>query len=149
MGDKPLRDILDRLGGWPLVLDKRWVHSDWSDLYVRLRELGVDSGVLFSLGMIPDLKNTSRRILIVSKTNLVTHYHVFKIDHAQIDQPSFGPGSRDIVLKGENDTSLKAYKDLMVKSALKLGANALTIESKVDELFKFEILLAKVSVTLL
>lgn len=54
-------------------------------------------------------------------------------------------GGRDAILKGVNDTSVKAYKKLMVKSALKLGADPNTIESTVDEMFEFETLMAKVS----
>ena len=72
-----------------------------------------------------------------------------QINLVQIDQPQFGLESRDIVLKGEDDPLVKAYKDLMVSSALKLGANADTIEAKVNDLFKFETLLANVSTTLL
>ncbi|CAG2122544.1 unnamed protein product, partial [Medioppia subpectinata] len=50
-----------------------------------------------------DDKNNSRRVLY-------------------LDQPSLGLFDRDLLLKGMNDTSVSAYFDLMVKSAVLLGA---------------------------
>lgn len=40
-GDKPLRAVLDKVGGWPVV-DSKWDESkfDWVDQLIKFRNLG-------------------------------------------------------------------------------------------------------------
>ena len=65
LGDKPLRDVIDQLGGWPLAM-KEWTDIDWTDIYMKHRELGLVSSIFFSISISPDFVNNSRRILSVS-----------------------------------------------------------------------------------
>ncbi|CAG2180147.1 unnamed protein product, partial [Oppiella nova] len=126
LGDKPLVDLLRGLGGWPVVEGDNWVNTTWLDLYLKLRDEGAVSSMFFSLSISPDFMNNSVRIL-------------------SIDHPSFGLGSRDMLLKGANDTAVKAYKNLMTKAMLKLGAPDASVNTIVDQFLDFETLLANQS----
>ncbi|CAG2114188.1 unnamed protein product, partial [Medioppia subpectinata] len=123
LGDKPLVNLLTIFGGWPVVDGDQWVAINWTELYLRFRENGAVSSMFFSLAISPDFKNNSQRIL-------------------SIDHPSFGLGSRDILLKGPEATEVKAYKKLMSRAMIKLGANETIVSSIVEELLSFETLLA-------
>ncbi|XP_054155668.1 neprilysin-2-like [Oppia nitens] len=123
LGDKPLKDLIVELGGWPVISGPNWTDIQWTDVHMRLRDTGALTSMLFSLSISPDFQNNSRRIL-------------------SIDHPSFGLGSRDVMLKGDSDKSVKAYKTLMTKTLLKLGVNQDMVDPYVEKLFAFEILLA-------
>ena len=63
----------------------------------------------------------------------------------QLDQPSLGLFDRDLLLKGMSDSSVSAYYELMVKSALLLGAKESVAKKQMMEVLEFETLLANVS----
>ncbi|XP_054161796.1 neprilysin-2-like [Oppia nitens] len=125
LGNKPLDDLIAKLGGWPVVSGSYWSNIQWTDVYLRLHDVGVINSMLFSLDIQIDDKNNSRRILT-------------------IDRSSFGLMSRDAMLKGDNDKSIKAYKTLITKTMEKLGVNQQVVEPYVEKLFAFELQLANV-----
>lgn len=73
----PLITLLDELGGWPVVKGDHWFEDafDWVEMIKRFRYVGLDTQVIFSLYLEPDLKNTSKRILYVSNS---TKNYAFK-----------------------------------------------------------------------
>ena len=55
------------LGGWPVVKSHNWDESSWRyQKFVQTAELlGFPQNYLFGFGLIQDLKNDTRRILVV------------------------------------------------------------------------------------
>ena len=63
----------------------------------------------------------------------------------QVDRPYFTLGSRESVLKGEDDPIVKAYKKFMFDTATKMGGKpAERIRNNVESIFTFEERLAEV-----
>lgn len=67
LGLKPVKELLGRLGGWPVV-SKHWDEFSWTwqDAITKLRQFGFLSNYLFDLSVVTDLKNSTKRIISVS-----------------------------------------------------------------------------------
>lgn len=63
----------------------------------------------------------------------------------QLDQSSLGMPDRKYLMKGLNDTTVQAYYQLMVNSAVLLGANRSFAEKEMKDALMFEMQLANVS----
>lgn len=129
VGDRPLKDLLSRVGGWPVVLGPGWDEAsfDWVETNYKFRDEGVSIDYLFDLSIGKDLKNTSYRLV-------------------ELDQPEFGMPDRAFLLKGPADSLVRAYFSLMVNAAVLLGAPSReAAESELMESLKFEIALANLS----
>ncbi|CAG2167395.1 unnamed protein product, partial [Oppiella nova] len=126
-GDEPLLDLMDKFGGWPVLESSQWNESNfnWFESYIKLRQIGVVDNMLISIFVDIDDKNSSKRVLY-------------------LDQPSLGLFDRDLLMKGMNDSSVAAYYDLMVKSAVLLGGQQNTAKKQMMEVLEFETLLANV-----
>lgn len=68
-GIKPLADILEAFGGWPVLKADLWSEGafDWVDTIKKFRRMGFDTYVIFAFSIETNLKNSSERILVVSK----------------------------------------------------------------------------------
>uniref|UniRef100_A0A1B6DE24 Uncharacterized protein n=1 Tax=Clastoptera arizonana TaxID=38151 RepID=A0A1B6DE24_9HEMI len=126
-GDKPLREALDSLGGWPVT------KVDWKPPDMPIEKLlgkirgDFNDGVLVEQWVGPDDKNSSVNIL-------------------QLDQMSFALPSRDYYLKNSTDTNyLDAYHRYMTQVAVLLGANASTAYEELEPVIQFEKRLANAS----
>ena len=93
-GMEKLKDILKKLGGWPLLEGDKWDQKGfkWFNLVYKFREVGFSANSLVAFSIVPDLKNSIRRIL-------------------DLDQPQLGL-SREYLVKGMKD------KDVQVSSRL-------------------------------
>ncbi|XP_054166758.1 neprilysin-2-like [Oppia nitens] len=128
IGDKPLVDLLLKFGGWPVIEPTKWDENNfnWFDSYIKLRQYGLYDNVLMAIFVDIDDKNTSKRALY-------------------LDQLSVGLYDRDLLLKGLNDSSVLAYYELMVKSAVLLGADKTVAKKQMKEVLDFETQLANYS----
>lgn len=68
-GIKPLADILEAFGGWPVVKGDLWSDEnfDWVEIVKKFRRMGLETSVFFTLSVVTDLKNSTKRVLDVSK----------------------------------------------------------------------------------
>ncbi|CAG2110878.1 unnamed protein product, partial [Medioppia subpectinata] len=132
-GSEPLLDLLDQMIGqneWPLPLgsaDNTSVAIGWQELYLKLRDFGLINTMLFSLSVSTDVRNNTRKVL-------------------SLDQPSFGL-NRDLLVNEETGSSYVAYRDLMIKSGLKLmknNTNVSQMETTIDSILAFERQLANI-----
>lgn len=69
----PAWAIFKRLGEWP-VLEVNWNDKQysWSNHIVKMMEQGILTDAIIDFGIGTDLKNTSRRILMVKKPQTQT-----------------------------------------------------------------------------
>lgn len=67
-GIKPLADILESYGGWPVVKGDLWTgeNFNWLDMIKRFRQAGLDTSIIFSFSVTTNLKNSTSRVLDVS-----------------------------------------------------------------------------------
>ncbi|XP_033330133.1 neprilysin-4 isoform X1 [Megalopta genalis] len=122
---RPLIELLDELGGWP-ILRPNWDPEkfDWLLLVAQLRLYNND--ILISEWVAPDIKNSDEYII-------------------QFDQTSLGLPTRDYFLQPSNIIYLKAYKNYLIKIATLLGAPLQNATMDADELIEFETRLAKIT----
>ena len=80
-GFDPLRSVLKKLGGWPLLEGSSWDEGDfkWYEVIYKLRELGFSTDYLINFSVTTDLKNSSRRILYLDQPELgMAHEYLMK-----------------------------------------------------------------------
>lgn len=71
-------EILEKHGGWPVVKGDEWNDKDWKwvDANQNMCNDGLDDALLFTLAILTDQKNSSRRIFDVSlKPNKICKSH--------------------------------------------------------------------------
>lgn len=148
-GNKPLADLLESFGGWPVVKGDLWSEEsfDWIKMIQKFRMIGLDTSVIFTFTVSTDLKNSTARVTDVSfrpdKSRPISNKNKWKII-IQIDQTSLAL-SREYLVKGLDDKNVQAYLEFMIDNAVIFGADR---EKAHDELLKtleFETRLANVS----
>ncbi|XP_053693911.1 neprilysin-2-like isoform X1 [Sabethes cyaneus] len=127
-GTKPLLDILDTLGGWPVLKGDQW-DSDSSWSWVKsvkdFRQQGYSTDYFFDFSVGTDLKNSTRRII-------------------DTDQAALGI-SREYLVKGFESPIVSAYYSYMVDMAVLLGAEESRAKRELLDSLNFEIALANIS----
>lgn len=163
-GDRPLLDMLREFGGWPVVPSTsgsqpatsgtsgapggqssrvsrttasqvttspaqtpRTQSFNWLDTIIKFRQRGFSHDMIIDLSVVPDVRNSRRYII-------------------ELDQSSLGLPDRSYYFKGFNDTTVAAYYDSMVESAVMLGASRQEARRQMAEALEFETSLAKISV---
>ena len=104
-GFQPLLNVLQALGGWPLLEGEAWKSEkfSWFSLVWRFRQLGYSVDYLLDFSVTADLKNSSWRVL-------------------DLDQPTLGI-SREYLVAGLQHIEVAAYLSYMVDIATMLGAD--------------------------
>ncbi|XP_069703958.1 neprilysin-4-like [Periplaneta americana] len=123
--EQPLLNLLDELGGWP-ILRPDWDSSqfDWILLMAQLRLYNND--ILISEWVGPDIKNSDEYVI-------------------QFDQTNLGLPTRDYFLQPSNMVYLDAYKNYLIKIATLLGAPLDNATQQAEEIITFEKRLAKIT----
>ncbi|GBO21276.1 Neprilysin-2, partial [Araneus ventricosus] len=129
LGNEPLDKIVKQVGGWPAVEGDKWDANkfDWMEILFNLRKVGFGHNILFSLSIGPDIRNNTRHII-------------------DLDQASLGMPDRNYLLKGMEDPLVAAYYQLMVDSAVLLGANKTRATEEMKAALNFEMAIANFSV---
>jgi len=124
-GEEPLLRLLDRFGGWPVLMGTNWNSStfDWINLIGELRLFNND--ILVSLWVGPDGKNSDQYII-------------------QFDQSDLVLPSAEYYHQGINHPIMKAYKEILVNVGELLGADRATAEHDMQQVIDFEIQLSKI-----
>lgn len=82
-GEQPLIDLLNLLGGWPLLVGDNWKGSrwTWTDTVARMKLLGVGMDYIVEVSVIPDFHNSTKRILYVSLSENYKQQYTFNFIH--------------------------------------------------------------------
>ncbi|XP_071050540.1 neprilysin-1-like [Onthophagus taurus] len=126
IGDLPLREVLNSLGGWPVT------HQNWEPPKFSIETLlgkirgDYNEAVLVEQWVGPDDKNSSVNIL-------------------QLDQTQLALPSRDYYLKASSEGDMLAYHKYMTNIAVLLGANKTTAGEELRHVVEFEKKLANAS----
>lgn len=67
-GIKPLADLLEAFGGWPVIKGDSWMEHNWFWIEVikKFRRMGLSTNIVFTTYVSTDLKNSIGRVLSVS-----------------------------------------------------------------------------------
>ncbi|KAL1464403.1 hypothetical protein WDU94_004053 [Cyamophila willieti] len=125
LGVQPMKVIIDKLGGLPVVDGDRWDASrfSWINTTYKLRELGFNHNLLINIGAGPDFKNSTRRRLL-------------------IDQVDLKP-LEDFLREGWKNKNVRAYHSYMVKTAILFGAPVTRAFRELKDSIDFEITMTK------
>lgn len=68
VGLKPLEQLLDKFGGWPVVKGENWSEPDWDLIKIskKLRDLGLPTSCIVSTSVGAHFDNSTKRTLRVS-----------------------------------------------------------------------------------
>eukprot|EP00092_Neocalanus_flemingeri_P016471 GFUD01017824.1.p1 GENE.GFUD01017824.1~~GFUD01017824.1.p1 ORF type:complete len:761 (-),score=194.29 GFUD01017824.1:231-2513(-) len=122
-----LKDIVGKLGGWPVLEGEKWTGKDfkWHELSIKASDEGLSSDRMISIGIGTDSRDSVKRIL-------------------EIDQPGLGL-SREYLIKGFKDKDVQAYYNYMVQTAVFMGADETVAEVEMKEALELELKLAEMS----
>ena len=127
-GTRPLASLLDKFGGWPLLMGQKWQANPefiWTDLVLKMKDEGIAGGYLLGLGVGADVKEKMRRIITVGEPQL-------SFGREQLPNPVF----------------TSAYQKYHMDLALLMGAeNTHETHLQVLSVLQFERNLANVSST--
>jgi len=130
LGLAPLKDTLDELGGWPVVVGDSWDNSSfvWYETIYQFRRIGYSIDYLIDFSITTDLKNSSFRVI-------------------DLDQGTLGMPGREYLLKGLTDKDVKAYLEYQIGLATLLGADSDLARQEMTDTVEFEIKLANISMS--
>lgn len=145
-----MRDLLDELCGWPLLLDRDWNSDDfdWKNITYKFRELGFNPSYFFTIEVSVDVADNTKRIIYVCKKLLHDRAHRRFLNvpfPLQIETPSFGL-SRDYLILGRDEKVVKAYYEYMINLAVYFGVDKKVAVRDIGDVLDFEIALANVRV---
>lgn len=123
-GIEPLLELIEELGGWPL-LDNKWNENnfDWLELVANLRKYNNDILIMQYVG--PDIQNSNKNVI-------------------QFDQTSLGLPNREYFLNELNEKYLNSYRNFMTKVINLMGVEAYEAQDRADEIIEFETNLAQI-----
>ncbi|KAJ8668500.1 hypothetical protein QAD02_010163 [Eretmocerus hayati] len=126
---KDFEDILNIVGGWPVLMGSTWNHSDfsWERIFHQLRKLGYPYNMFVDVGVGIDEKNTTNRVIVVGQASL------------GVDQNRLS--------KGLSEEIVQAYYEYMVKFAMLLGASRHDAQEEMSRVLDFEIHLSQISMS--
>merc|ERR1712112_285300 len=127
IGFQPLKDMLHKMGGWPVLEGDSWDESSfsWIDTVYTFRQHGYSTNYLINFNVYMDFKNSSWRVINIDQADLRSY--------------------REYLINGMDDDYVKSYYNYMVNVAVLLGADRVKAEKELKESLLFEIELAHAS----
>lgn len=125
LGAAPLLELLDELGGWPVLLGDAWngTDYDWVRQMAQLRNYNND--ILISEWVAADITNSSNHII-------------------QLDQPMLGLPGREYFINPGDFQYREAYLNLMLSVTQILGASVDVALRDMTEVLHFEKQLSRI-----
>ncbi|TKR86509.1 hypothetical protein L596_011091 [Steinernema carpocapsae] len=127
-GASAFQELLKRVGGWPVLEGDKWKvwdHGWETQLALLLNQTGVNA--------------------VIIEVAVSHHPSDSNLTIIELDQPKWGAGSRWPYLSGVNDPMILNYTQMMVETAVNLGADRKTAEADMKEAVEFELKLVNFS----
>ena len=146
---KPLLELIEQSGGWPVLLpDWNEKSFDWKKSVYFKNNLGYESNDFIEFSIFADNINGSHRIIHVSCkghfTKPITFINLKLKFQKQLDRAEQAL-DREYMAEGLSNELVQEYFSYMVDVAVILGANQNRAEKELSEVLMFEIEMAKVS----
>lgn len=127
LGSEPVKQVLKRMGGWPVLEGNAWDVGafSWIETVYKFRNEGFSVDYIIDFAISIDSKNNSLRVI-------------------EVDQAAIAV-ARDYLIKGLDHPRVKAYYEYMVDVAELFGADRAQAQKELLESLKFEIALANIS----
>lgn len=63
-----MKDVIESLGGWPVIEGKNWACNEWfwQKIILKLELIGFSADQIFTVSIDVDMKNSSKKLLYVS-----------------------------------------------------------------------------------
>ncbi|CAL1541739.1 unnamed protein product [Lymnaea stagnalis] len=126
LGLEPINNLLKEFGGWPILEGNNWNKSQ-DVLSLLVKQVHYNSKILIDQWVAVDDKD--------SEVNII-----------QLDQPELGMPSPDYYLHNNAQHKLRAYKKFALDVAMMFKADPEVAEKGVDEIVKFEVELARITI---
>ena len=144
----PLLGVIEKLGGWPVLLPN-WDEKsfDWKKWVSLANNLGYSNEYLIPIEITLDEKNSSHLVIQVSyRSKFVNpNFVVRKLKfYIQLDNTGMSFDS-NLMAQGLSNIIVRGYFRYMVDVAVTLGANKKEAEKELREALNFQIEMAKVS----
>ncbi|XP_072887825.1 endothelin-converting enzyme 1-like isoform X3 [Hemitrygon akajei] len=124
--EKPLLDVINKLGGWNISRD--WNKDNFQEVLQAVKS-HYQSNSFFSVYVGTDAKNSSRNVI-------------------QVDQSGLNLPSREYYLnKTANEKVMTAYLNYMVKLGVLLGGEETSTQAQMQQVLDFETELASITVS--
>lgn len=71
-----MMEILENYGGWPVVKGDKWNEKewDWIEINKKMSVEGLEDTIIFSLSIVTDQRNSSKRILDVRSSTIIINH---------------------------------------------------------------------------
>lgn len=121
LGTESLKTALHDLGGWPVVVGSSWNESqfDWINVTGAIRKSGFKPEMFATFKVIADVMNNTKNMIFVDEASLGLR--------------------RQLITQGPNHTTVRVYHQLMVDTALLMGAtNRTRVEAEMWDVVALE-----------
>uniref|UniRef100_A0A146LYT5 Neprilysin-2 n=1 Tax=Lygus hesperus TaxID=30085 RepID=A0A146LYT5_LYGHE len=127
VGAEPVKQLLKKMGGWPVIEGDSWDMGSfsWLNTVYNYRKEGFSVDYLIDFAVSTDSKNNSARVI-------------------ELDQAAIAV-ARDYMIKGLDHPRVKAYFEYMIDIAELFGANRKVATEELRKSLDFEIALANIS----
>ncbi|XP_037025005.1 neprilysin-2-like [Bradysia coprophila] len=125
-GIAPIRDMLEKYGGWPVVEGDDWKSDewDWLDATKKMLNDGFPNNFILDITVDFDVADNTKNIITINRAE-------------------FGL-EKDLLLDGGKNPNVKAYLDYMIDVAVLFGANRTRASEELMEVLLFEAALAQI-----
>jgi predicted metalloendopeptidase len=134
LGDQPLAQVLEEIGGWPVVTGTEWSESNFSlaEVLAKLKDTGYDHDFFAKIEVAPHV--------LAHKYNLI-----------YIGTSDLGLDDRSYYLDKAYSSTMDAYRKFMLSAAKELGSklDADEIRRQMDDVLAFEKEIAQVMFVLI
>lgn len=100
-GIKPLSDMLESFGGWPVVKGDLWSEDsfDWVETIKKFRLYGLETGIIFSFSVTTDLRNSSARVcdvnMLLKRAEYLLRFYLLIFSSDRSNESGSQPGIFD------------------------------------------------------
>lgn len=143
-GAAPLKELIAKVGGWPVVEGENWDEQFWS--WEKVIKETVKSGLVTNFPVSLSsftLKNSTRTVLSVRQFNMMKMEMKLNLN-LQIWAPELSLTEGAYIEQQQDNGTFQSYQRHQIDLAVQFGADKLKAESEMADALDFEVKLANV-----